>query len=79
MKDSDSALVKVVSAESDPELHGLLQRVGTHTDLPVLQVDDFALRGSPLVRTEAAAVAALQRSHLDCLIVQDRLYERRAI
>ncbi|MEE2886975.1 MAG: carbamoyltransferase N-terminal domain-containing protein [Planctomycetota bacterium] len=70
---------QVVSAESDPELHGLLQRIGKHTDLPVLQVDDFALRGSPLVRTEAAAVAALQRSRLDCLIVQDRLYERRAI
>lgn len=70
---------QVVTAASDPEFHALLQQVGTATDLPVLQVEDFALRGSPVVRTEAAAVDALQRSRLDCLIVENRLYERPTI
>jgi len=70
---------QVVTATNDPALHSLLARIGEQTALPVLQVEDFALRGSPVVRTEAAAVEALHRSRLDCLVVEDRIYERRAM
>ncbi len=70
---------QVITSESDAELHELLCAIGRKTDLPILQIDDFSLRGSPIVASETAAVQALLRSQLDCLIVEDRIYERRAM
>lgn len=70
---------QVITTDSDPELHALLCEIGSKTDLPIVQIDDFALRGSPIVASEAAAVQALLRSRLDCLIVENRIYERRAM
>ena len=66
----------VVDAKSDPELHGLLARIGEAQGAPLLYLTDLALRGSPLVRSEAEAVEALGRSGLDALIAESRLYVR---
>jgi predicted NodU family carbamoyl transferase len=66
---------QVVEAELDPELHGLLGRVGG--DTPLLFLADLALRGSPLARSEAEAVEAFGRSGLDALVAGTRLYLQR--
>lgn len=57
-----------LESSSDADLQRLIERTGP------LQVDDFALRGGSIVQTEADAVAAFERSRLDALVVNDRLY-----
>jgi predicted NodU family carbamoyl transferase len=65
-----------VDAALDPELHGLLSRVEGSCGAPLLWLTDLALRGSPLVRSEAEAVEAFGRSELDALVAGTRLYSR---
>jgi len=65
-----------VDASNDPEFHRLLTRFGETAGAPLLLHDDFALRGSPIVRSEIDAVEAFERSALDALFVEDRVYER---
>lgn len=66
------ALVQLVDADRDPELHRLLTRFAA----PVLLAMPLAPRGEPVVRGERDAVAFLERSALDVLVVEDRIYTR---
>ncbi len=61
----------IVTSRRDPELHALLMTL----DDPVLLMADFKLRGSPLVRTQADAVRAFERSRLDALVVDSRVVD----
>lgn len=67
---------QLIHADSDPEFHRLLTSVGEATGAPVLLHATFGLRGSPIVRIESDAFDAFKRSSLDCLIVEDRMYQR---
>ncbi len=67
---------RVVREREDPELHGLLVRLGQENGAPLALLADLALRGSPLVRNEAEAVEAFRRSGLDALVVESRVYTR---
>ncbi len=68
----------LVDREHDPQLHALLVRLEHLGVAPLLWHANFALRGSPCVRSESDALEAFERSALDLLIVEDRLYERAA-
>ncbi len=72
-----SAWPQVVRAETDPAMHRLLLEFGEATGLPLLLHETFALRGAPIVRVEADAYEAFNRTTLTSLIVENRLYTRR--
>ena len=74
-----TAWPQLVHADEDPELHRLLIAFGEATGAPLLLHETFALRGSPIVRIESDAHDAFQRSTLDALVVEDRLYERDGV
>jgi carbamoyltransferase len=65
-----------VDAAEDPEFHALLVRFGESSGAPLLLHADYALRGSPLVRSEVDALEAFERSALDALYVEDHVYTR---
>jgi predicted NodU family carbamoyl transferase len=67
------AWAQVVDAELDPGLHAAL---AARADAPLALVTDFHLRSQAIVRSEADAVEAFQRSALDALVVEDRVYAR---
>ena len=70
-----TARPQVVHAGEDPELHRLLTAFGAEAGAPLVMHATFKLRGMPMVRTRTDALEAFGRSALDCLVVEDRLYE----
>jgi carbamoyltransferase len=70
--DRGGAFVQLVDAARDPALHRLL----TMTSAPVLLALPLAPRGEPVVRGERDAAALFERSALDLLVVEDRIYSR---
>jgi carbamoyltransferase len=64
-----SARVQVVDRASAPLFWRLLRRFGELRGLPVLLNTSFNLRGQPIVRTPAEAVATYARSRIDALAV----------
>ena len=66
----------LVDGERDPDFHRLLTGFGEASGAPLLLHATFGLRGSPIVRIEGDAFDAFQRSSLDALVVEDRLYVR---
>jgi len=66
----------LVDRETDPELHALLVRFGERTGVPILLTTSLNQRGDPIARGEADALAVLQRSQMDLLVVQDRVHTR---
>ena len=70
-----SARVQSVAAEEDGALHALLVRFGEATGVPVLLHTTLRLHGEPMVRGESEGRRLLERSRLDCLVVERRLYE----
>ena len=70
--------VQAIDQRYDPQLCQVLESMGAEGGLPMAAMTDFHLRGRPLVRSEADAVEAFQRSRLDALFVEGRLYERKA-
>ena len=67
-----------MNAEADPELHRLLSAFGAEAGAPLLMHATFQLRGMPMVRTETDALEAFRRTALDCMVVEDRVYEQSA-
>ena len=63
-----------VATEDDPALHALLHRVGERTNAPLLLHVTFAPWGGAAPRSERDAHEAFQRTALDALLVEDRLY-----
>ncbi|MFT5151853.1 MAG: carbamoyltransferase, partial [Planctomycetota bacterium] len=70
-----SAWPLLIDKKRDPEFHSLLLAFARGAGVPLLAHSTFALRGSPMVRIESDAVAAFLRTELECLIVDDRMYE----
>jgi carbamoyltransferase len=68
-----SARVQVVAREEAPLFASLLAAVGARTGMSVLLNTSFNLRGQPIVRTPADAVATFCGSGLDALALGDRL------
>jgi carbamoyltransferase len=66
----------LVDRETDPLFHALLVRFGEQTGVPILLTTSLNQRGDPIARGEADALAVLQRSQLDLLVVQDRIHTR---
>lgn len=71
-----SARVQVVNRESAPRFHALIQRFGDDYGTPLVLNTSFNLRGQPIVRTPAEAVATYGRSTLDALVIGDWLVVR---
>lgn len=67
---------QLVAAEQDPLFHRLLLHFGQATGSPLLLHTSLNLRGDPLVRGEADGRSLFERSALDALVVEDRLYAR---
>ena len=73
-----SARVQVVDRETAPLFWRLLRRFGELRGLPVLLNTSFNLRGQPIVRTPAEAVATYARSRIDVLAINGYLATRRS-
>ncbi len=73
-----TARVQLVHREVDPLFHQLLTQFGKLRGAPILLNTSLNLRGEPIVRTEADALALFERSRLDALVVEERLYTRDA-
>lgn len=71
-----TAVPQLVDAASDPALHRVLTRFGQASGVPILLSTSLDLRGDPAVRTEQEALVLFERSSLDALLVENRLYER---
>ena len=71
-----SARVQVVHRESAPRFHALIRRFGDDYGTPLVLNTSFNLRGQPIVRTPAEAVATYARSTLDALAIGDWLVVR---
>jgi carbamoyltransferase len=67
---------QLVTAEHDALFHRLLVRFGEATGAPLLLHTSLNLRGDPLVRGEADGLSLFERTALDALVVEDRLYAR---
>lgn len=68
--------VRVIDPAQDPVLTRLLETVERATGHPLLFMETFRLRGSPMVRNEFDATEAFARSSLDALVAGERLYTR---
>ncbi len=64
-----------VDKERDPLFHRLLVRFGEETGCPMLLHTSLNGRGEPLARTEVEARDLFERTELDALMVECRLYE----
>jgi carbamoyltransferase len=74
-----SARLQVVDRSTAPEFWRLLRRFGELRGLPVLLNTSFNLRGQPIVRTPAEAVATYARSRIDALAINGYLATRRPV
>lgn len=68
--------VQSVSSRVQPDFHELLARFGELSGAPALLIVPLAQRGEPAVRTADEALAVLERSQLDALDLNGRLYLR---
>jgi carbamoyltransferase len=64
-----TARVQSVSRSVNPELHGLLKRIGALTGVPVLLNTSLNLAGEPIVESPADVVDLFARSRLDALVI----------
>lgn len=70
------ACPQVVDAQTDPELHALLEDFERATGCPVLLSAALNLRGDPTVRSVQQALMLFERSGIDALVIENRIYER---
>lgn len=70
------ASAHVVDEKLDPAFHRLLTRFGERTGAPLLLSTAFGPRGEPPVRSERDAHTLFERSELDLLVVEERIYAR---
>jgi carbamoyltransferase len=70
------AAAHVVDSALDPAFHRLLTRFGERTGAPMLLSTTLGPRGEPAVRSERDAQSLFERSALDLLVVEERVYAR---
>jgi carbamoyltransferase len=63
--------LQVVTRETNPRYHRLLERFGEATGVPVLLNTSFNLRGEPIVNTPADAFRTFQASDMDALVLDN--------
>lgn len=66
----------LVDRAHDAAFHRLLTRFGERTGAPLVLCTSLALRGERPARGEADALALFERSALDVLVVEERVYSR---
>ncbi len=71
----ETGRVQIVDKSIDPLFHKLIKRFGEETGVPVLLNTSLNLQGQPIVRGEEDAVDTLNRSQLDTLVVENRIYD----
>jgi len=74
-----SARIQTVSREADPVFHALLSDFERLTGCPVLVNTSFNVRGEPIVCTPADAIRCFLDTHMDVLVMEDVLVEKRLI
>lgn len=74
-----SARVQTVSKDSDPRFHALLSAFEAETGCPVLVNTSFNVRGEPIVCTPADAIRCFLDTHMDVLVLENFLIEKRLI
>lgn len=73
-----NARPQLVDRRTDPAFHELLVQFGERTGVPVLVNTSLNLRGDPIARGEADAMAVFERSGLDLLAIEGEIRERGA-
>ena len=73
-----SARVQTVTKEANPRYHALLAAFHARTGCPVLVNTSFNVRGEPIVRTAREAYTCFMRSAIDWLVIEDRLFDKKA-
>ena len=67
--------VQLVDKAIDPLFHKLITRFGEETGVPVLLNTSLNLQGEPIAKGEKDAISMLNRSGMDMLVVENRIYE----
>lgn len=75
---NNTALALFITKNSDPLLNKVLEGFADATGVPALLHASLRLRGDPIAATQADALSIFERSALDALIIENRLYERVA-
>jgi carbamoyltransferase len=71
-----SARVQTIDRERNPFLHGILSEWKKLTGCSVIINTSFNVRGEPIVCTAADAYRCFMATHIDCLVVGNRLFHR---
>ncbi len=74
-----SARVQTVSRDADPRFHALLSAFEAETGCPVLVNTSFNVRGEPIVCTPADAIRCFLDTHMDVLVLDNILVDKRLI
>lgn len=69
--------LQTVTPQTTPWLHTLVTAFGRDTGVPVVLNTSFNIMGKPIVHTVEDAVAVFMSSGLDCLLLNDTLFEKR--
>jgi len=71
-----SARVQTVDGKTNERFHRLLCAFKQETGCPVLINTSFNVRGEPIVCTPEEAYACFMKTGMDCLVVEDFLFDR---
>jgi carbamoyltransferase len=71
--------VQTVSQAADPRFHALLSAFEAETGCPVLVNTSFNVRGEPIVCTPADAIRCFLDTHMDILVLENILVDKRLI
>jgi carbamoyltransferase len=74
-----TARVQTVRREASPRFHALLTAFGERTGVPVLLNTSFNVRGEPIVETPDDAIDCFLTTGIDTLMLEDRIFTKRAI
>lgn len=74
-----SARIQTVTAEQNPRYHALLKAFERLTGCPMLVNTSFNVRGEPIVCTPADAIRCFLDTHMDVLVLEDMIIDKRLI
>ncbi len=73
-----SARIQTVHRETNPRYWGLIDAFRQRTGCPVLVNTSFNVRGEPIVCTPEDAYRCFMRTEMDCLVMGDFVFEKKA-
>jgi len=68
---------QLVSRDADADFHAMLSCFAARTGVPYVLHTSLNQRGDAIVRGESDALALMERTPIDAVVVEDRLYEAR--